>query len=152
MDDINNAWWPSVKKMEPLEAVRITADCLEAGSVVPPMAASIMALALRQYLAGKHDITGNLGLRPRRGGAHEVPTTVERRARRDDGIKRLYDAQDGCKTARAQRVADLLNSPPDPNYVTEADVFSYLLNLHQEFKGELPSSMRQVLRLVNGNS
>lgn len=136
--------------MDPLRAVRIAAECLEGGRIVPPDVAGILARALRQYLNGQHDITGNLGLRPRRGGAQDVPMTSERRTRRDECIKRLYDAQEGGKTVRAQKVAELLRSPPDSNLVTEADVFAYLLDLHREFGGELPSSMRQVLRLVDG--
>lgn len=142
------AWWHQPERMEPLEAVRLTAKCLEAGTVVPPMAASIMARALRQYLEGKHDITGNLGLRPSRGGSHKTALAIERMTKRDEGIKHVYSLQEGNKTERARKVACLLKESPKEGQVTEADVFAYLLDLHREFSGELPTSGRQVLRLV----
>ena len=152
MTSISCAWWhqpPTV--ITPLQALRIAVDCLETNRVVPGEAAVIVARAFRQYLDGQLDITGNLGLRPRQGGAHDVPAKVERRMVRDAAIKHLYDAQpEGCKTAKAQQVADMLKTPPDASQVTEADVFAYLLNLHQQFGQELPKSMRQVLRVVEG--
>lgn len=152
MDLISNAWWPCAKKTEPLAAVRITADCLEQGCIVPPDAAAIVAHAFRQYLAGHHDITGNLGLRPSRGGAHAVPIRAERRARRDACIKGLYNAQVGNKTVRAQKVVELLKSPPAAGVITEVDVLAHLNSLYQEFGEELPASPRQIMRLVDGKA
>lgn len=151
-NNLNAAWRPVAALMSPLEAVRLAADSLERGEVTPPAAAAILGRALRQYLAGHLDITDNLGLRPRRGGAHEVPGTKERRARRDAGIQQLYDAQTGCKAARARKVATLLATSPDANTVTEADVLRYVMDLHTEFGGELPTSMRQILRLTTGKA
>jgi hypothetical protein len=145
------AWWHTPPAtVTPFDAVRITVECLEDGKPVPPTAAGIMARALRLYLDGKSDITDNLGLRPRRGGRHETPVAIERKARRDDGIKQLFELQQGCKTERAQKVADLLKTPPPDGRVTEAEVFGYLMQLHEEFGGGLPTSMRQVLRVVDG--
>lgn len=138
--------------MSPLEVVRVTAKCLEDGTAVPPMAASIMARALRQYLEGRHDITGNLGLRPSRGGSQKTALAIERKTRRDNRIRHLYSLQEGGKTERAQKVANLLKDAPKEGRVTEADAFAYLLELHREFGGELPTSMRQVLRLVGDGS
>lgn len=148
------AWWhhapPIAQAMDPLEAVRVTADHLERGEPVPTAAAGIVARALRQYLAGQSDITGNLGLRPRRGGRYESPLAVERASRRNEGIKLLFDRQNGGKVERANKVAELLRAPPDEGRVTEADVFAHLVELHREFGGELPTSFRQVLRVVDG--
>lgn len=152
---LNPAWWQApVEQVDPLEAVRIGADCLEAGKVVPPAAASVLAKALRQYLAGRTDITGNLGLRPRRGGRHEAPLAVERRRQRDEGIRGLYDLQSGGKTERAKKVAALLAAPLNAELsaegrVSESDVFRHLMQLHRDHAGDLPTSMRQVLRVVD---
>lgn len=143
-------WWRTTQAMKPLEAIKITADHLEAGAVVPAAAASIIACAFRQYLAGQYDITKNLGLRPRRGGRHETPVAIARTEVRNTVIKKLVDLQDGRITNRCRAVADLLKTPPVESRVTEADVFRYLVELHQEFGGELPTSMRQVLRIVDG--
>lgn len=146
------AWWHQPEQTPPLDAVRITLDHLERGSPVPPAAASVIAKALRLYLDGHADITGNLGLRPRRGGRYEAPLALERRQARDEGIRRVYDLQDGTKTARAVKVAELLRTPPQAGQVTEADVFAYLLELHREHGGELPTSARQVMRVIDGDT
>ena len=152
--NLNPAWWHrQAPSIAPLEAVRIGAECLERGCVVPPGAAGIIAKALRLYLEGQTDITGNLGLRPRRGGRHKAPLAVERKTRRDAGIRQIYALQTGCKTERAQKVATLLQAPPEPvlsaeGRVSEEAVFKHLMDLHREFGGDLPTSMRQVLRVV----
>ncbi len=146
------AWWHHPEQLPPLEAVRITLDHLEQGTPVPSAAASVIAKALRLYLDGHADITANLGLRPRRGGRYEAPLVLERRQARDEGIRRVYDLQNGTKTARAEKVAELLRTPPQAGQVTEADVFSYLLELHREHGGELPTSARQVMRVIDGDT
>ena len=141
------AWWHQ-QPPTPLEALRITADSLERGEPVPPAAATIIAKALRAYLGGATDITGNLGLRPRRGGRHDAPLAREQRAQRDEGIRHVFALQDGPKTERAAKVAELLRTPPVDGRVTEADVMAHLLNLHRDHAGSLPQSARQVLRIV----
>lgn len=130
----------------------MTLNHLEHGTPVPPAAASVIVKALRLYLQGQTDITANLGLRPRRGGRYEAPLVLERRQARDKGIRRLYDLQDGTKTERAKKVAELLRTPPQNNRVTEADVFAYLMELHREHGGELPTSARQVMRVIDGDT
>lgn len=146
------AWWhtPAVVTVNPLEAVKTTAQCLEAGQPVPADAAKLVATALRQYLAGNSDITRNLGLRPRRGGRHETPVAIERTEQRNTAIKKLVELQDGLKTERCQKVADMLKTPPAETRVTESDVMGYVMDLHQKFGGSLPTSMRQILRIVDG--
>lgn len=148
----NCAWWHQPERMEPLEAVRLTAACLEGGQVVPPLAASIMARALRQYLDGQYDITRSLGLRPRRGGTHETPVRLEQATHRNEAIRAIYEAMPATsKTGRAEQTAQLLRCPPDPT-VTEGEVLGYVMRLHEEFGGTLPKSMRQVLRVVDGDT
>ena len=145
------AWWhnPKPQVIDPLEAVKTTAQCLEDGQPVPADAAKLVAAALRKYLAGQYDITGNLGLRPRRGGRHETPVAIARNEERNAAIKHLVELQDGSKTKRCEKVANLLKDPHVDSRVTEADVFGYLVKLHQDFGSELPTSMRQVLRIVD---
>jgi hypothetical protein len=146
------AWWHHPEQLQPLEAVRITLQHLKQGTPVPPAAASVIAKALRLYLDGQTDITANLGLRPRRGGRYEAPLVLERRQARDEGIRHLYALQDGTKTARAEKVAELLRAPPEAGRVTEADMFAYLLTLHRDHGAELPTSARQVLRVIDGDT
>lgn len=149
---LNPSWWHQAPTMQPLEAVRVTAECLECGDAVPAAAASIMARALRQYLAGESDITRNLGLRPRRGGTHETPLRLEQAIHRNEAIRAIYEAMPATsKTGRAEQTAQLLRTPPDSR-VTEAEVFGYVIRLHEEFGGTLPKSMRQVLRVVEGDT
>lgn len=146
----NCAWWHNPKPMKPLDAVQITLRCLEDGKAIPADAAALVASALRQYLNGHHDITGNLGLRPRRGGRYETPLAIERTEQRNTAIKHLVNIQDGPKTERCKRVAELLKDPPVESRVTESDVMGYVIKLHQEFGDGLPTSMRQILRIVDG--
>lgn len=148
---ISCAWWHQHEPTPaptPLDALRITADHLERGAAVPDLAANIVARAFRQYLEGQTDITKNLGLRPRRGGRNETPMALERRRARDSLIVQVYELQVGCKTERAGKVVALLRVRPGAARVTEEEVFAYLLDLHREHGGNLPTSMRQVLRVV----
>lgn len=151
---ISCAWWaqPAQQAITPLQALRLTLNAIEQGEAVPASAVSIVAPALRSYLEGRTgDLSGALGLRPRRGGRHETPLAVERRHARDSDILWLYEKQDGTKTQKAEKVATLLKTLPDPAHVTEEEIFAYLLELHREHGGNLPTSMRQVLRVVEGD-
>jgi len=138
--------------MQPLEAVRVAADYLERGDAVPQPAANIVARALRQYLEGQTDISRNLGLIPRRGGTHETPLRLEQAARRNQSIQAIFEAMPGhTQKARAEQTAQLLRSPPDPR-ITEADVFAHLSQLYEDHQGTLPTSSRQVIRIINGDT
>lgn len=149
---LNPSWWQPAPAMNPLEAIRVTAEALEHGDAVPTPAAAIVARALRQYLEGQTDITRNLGLRPRRGGTHETPLRLEQSTHRNEAIRAIYEAMPATsKTGRAEQTAQLLRTPPDAR-VTEAEVFGYVMRLHEEFGGTLPKSMRQVLRVVDGDT
>lgn len=127
-------------------------SAIEQGQPVPDAAAGVVVPALKAYLDGQTtDLTGALGLRPRRGGRNETPLALERKQARDAGIRRLYELQAGSKTERAEKVATLLKTTPDAARVTEEEIFAYLLELHREHGGNLPTSMRQVLRVVEGD-
>lgn len=145
---LSAVWWRSQRTMQPLEAIRITVDCLESGNPVPHPASSIIAKSLRQYLAGQTDISRNLGLRPRRGGTHETPLRVEEATHRNAAIKAIFEAMPGrTQGARAEETAQLLRNPPDMK-ITEADVFAHLLRLQEHHAGTLPTSSRQVIRII----
>ena len=61
---INCAWWHvPPKTIEPLDLIRTTIECLDAGVALPQAEAAILKNALRQYFQGQTDITRNLGLR-----------------------------------------------------------------------------------------
>ena len=143
----NPVWWHHpVPAMDPLQAVRITADCLETGEPVPTPAASLIARALRRFLAGETDLTKNLGLRPRRGGAHDAPLNRERTARRNSAIRAICEAQPGPSLkARAEQTAALLQAPPGQR-TTAADVRQFYLD-HPWSSSPGP---RQIMRIVSG--
>lgn len=150
---LNPSWWHQPPAMQPLDAIRLTAECLEQGTVVPVAAAAIVARALRQYLAGEQaDISISLGLRTRRGGAHETPLRLEQSALRNQSIRSIFAAMPGdTKKERAEQTAELLRRAPDPQ-ITEADVFANLMQLYAQHAGTLPTSARQVTRIINGDT
>lgn len=144
----NPGWWHQ-PAMAPLQALKIAAGCLECGEVVPAPAATILARALRRFLAGESDLTANLGLRPPRGGRNQTPVARELNDTRNDHIKALFDAQSGGKCERAKKVADLLSAGPT-NEITEAHVMTHLLWLNENFgDGNLPASFQRILGIVN---
>lgn len=149
-DDINHAWWPRPSTIKPLDALKTVLRCLQAGDPVPADAAQLVATALQKYLDGQHDITANLGLRPRRGGRYDTPMAIERAEKRNTAIKRLVDLQEGSQSVRCQKVADLLKDVPDAGRITESEVMAYTIELHREFGRELPTSMRQIWRISHG--
>jgi len=145
------SWWHSpAVAVDSLEAVRTTAQCLEDGQPVPADAAKLVSAAFRRYLAGEYDITRNLGLRPRRGGRHETPVAIERTERRNTFIKNLADQQDGPKTHRCETVAQLLKAPPNETRVTDFEVSESIRKFREEFGDDLPTSTRQIVRIVDG--
>lgn len=151
---VNPTWWhhqpPSI---DPLNALRVAAACLEAGQPVPLPEGRFIAKALRQYLDGQKDITANLGLRPRAGGRHEDPLVLERRRSRDACIRAAYDSHPGdTQTAKSEGVAELLRVPELPTQITEEAVFAYVLTLRRDFPEGLPTSGRQVLRIAKGET
>lgn len=147
---MNPVWWQTPQAMQPLDALRLTAGHLEAGTVVPAAAAKIVARAFRMYLAGQHDLTKNFGLRARRGGKYETPIAIESMTRRNQYIKAIFEAQEGGECERAEKVADLIRNPPKDAGLNEAHVMGFLMNLLEEFGGGVPTSMRHIKRIVDG--
>lgn len=148
------AWWHTgaPPRVEPLEVVRTVVGCLQRNEVVPEPAAAAMAKALSSYLEGKTDISANLGLRPCKGGRYEAPLAVEKRSRRDELIVKLYSAQaDGTKRERSERVAVLLKSPPATDAYTPDELAAGIAELHEKYAGDLPTSARQIDRVVSAN-
>jgi hypothetical protein len=151
MSGLNPVWWQQ-PAMGPLQAVRVTVECLEHGDAVPTAAAAIVALALRQYLAGQTDITRSLGLRPRRGGSHETPLHLEQATQRNQSIQAIFAAMPGrSQSDRAEQTALLLSKPP-AQHITEKDVFKHLVQLFESHAGTLPTSGRQILRIIKGQT
>ena len=149
--DIARAWWPRAAPVEPLTALHAMLDHLEKCEPASPGVADIFARALRLYLAGYTDITRNLGLRPRRGGRHETPLAHRSSQARNDCIRRVFELQEGRSNRdKAEKVAALLRSEPKQGAVTEEQMLGYVLQLHAEFGGTLPTSARQVLRVISG--
>ena len=116
---------------------------------MPSAAANFMLRGLRAYLEGRtSDLTGALGLRPRRGGAHETPLALERKQGRNAGIKLLYEMQDGSPIEKRAKVIKLLNMALDAPRSTDDELFAYALRLQYEPYGKLPTSTEQIARIV----
>ena len=158
MAQITPSWWHTPEpRMTPLDALRAVCKALEAGEAAPPPAARIVAAGLRQYLAGKTDITRNLGLRPRKGGKNETPLALEKKQKRNELILGIYDRQDGIPTAKAKKTAALLAqalatpvAPHRTGEINEADVIRNMIRLRMEFGDGLPTSWKCILRIAKG--
>jgi len=154
-EPLNPSWWHQ-PQTEPtaLELLRQAAQAMDAGEPVPMPAARVLVKALQGYLAGTQtDITRALGLRPRKGGAAEQPARLERTKNRDQLIVRLFSALDGADTARADRVARLLNQEPSlSSEISEEELTEAMAELHQLHGTALPTSGRQILRIARGQT
>lgn len=139
----NCCWWQP-KTIEPLEAIRVTLECLETGETVPELASNHVAQAFRRYLAGETDLNRNLGLRPRRG--HGTPLADERKAMRDHHIKKLFNAQIGRPAEKAKRTEHLLQNP---SLISDAELRKGIERICVEYGHELPTSTRQILRIAD---
>lgn len=159
MITLESAWFGASSQanartdQEPLESVRQALQAIEESRPIPLAAARVFARALRAYLNGQEqDITRALGLRPRRGGAAELPARLERRRARDELIDRAFRSMDGKDTRKAEHLARLLSEPPKATQITEADLFACIEQLQTQHGGDLPSSGRQILRVVRGDT
>lgn len=150
------AWWHTEQQqptLSALESIREAVQAVEAGNPIPMPAARVLVRAFRAYLDGRElDITRSLGLRPRRGGAAEVPARLERRRARDDLLGLAFHSMPGKDTTKAERLARILTAAPGSTVITEADLFACVEKLHAEHGGDLPSSGRQILRVVRGET
>jgi hypothetical protein len=150
---INCAWWHQTAPVEPLQALRSALSAIEAGEPLPGPVARVFAGALRQYLSGAEtDLTKGLGLRPRKGGAAELPTRLERSRARNAAICRAFALLPGLDGHRAEHLASLTASPPTSAVITEAELSACIEQLHQQYGGDLPTSGRQILRIVRGQT
>ena len=145
------AWWHATpEKIPPLQALRIALEAIEKEEPIPEPAAGIMAHALRAYLDGQTtDLTGALGLRPRRGGSHETPLAQEKQRENYALIRKIFDLQTGTKNERVKKVSELLKLTPANGVVTEGRLMAYVLRLHCENGGIVPSSIRHIRRIIS---
>lgn len=140
------SWWHKpASPHDPLQVVRLTLEAIQAGQPIPATAANALADALNGYLAGKTDLTKNLGLRPKRG--YRVPAKVARQTERDELIKKVVDAQpQSTPTERAKSAAKLLAKKDGP--INEVDVMAHLIKLHKDFGDELPTTWRRIFDIT----
>lgn len=139
--------------LSPLQCIREALEAMEAGLPIPAPSSRVLVRALRAYLDGtERDITRSLGLRPRRGGAAEVPAVMERRQQLEGLVCRAFSGLVGKDTTRAKRLAEILADPPSSAPVTEAEVAADIAELRAKYAGELPGSHRQILRIVRGET
>jgi hypothetical protein len=90
---------------------------------------------IKHCLAKGGDLNQALGVKVKRGGAHDVPATRRRLRERDDELRALAAALPGKPTARANALIEKLQAR-DPQ----------LLVLHQDFG--MPTSTRQLVRII----
>lgn len=147
---LQTAWFPVNARPSAIDMLREVLCALDEGRPVRRDAAAHLASALRRYIAGDHDITANLGLRPKKG--KRAQPSVERKAARDSHIRAIFEQLPGTRTDRAKRTAALLAAPPRVAYgqteITEGDVMAHLADLHREHGGDIPKSWVHILRVV----
>jgi hypothetical protein len=149
---VNPVWWQAPQSMKPLDAVKITADHLEAGTVVPQLAAKIVSNAFRQYLAGETDMNRCFGLRPRRGGAHETPLAREKTAKRDAAILGLCGLVKGRNHTKAKYVSSLLAQGQPTGRITDADLQINFLRQYESLGTKETLSTRTIERILKRHS
>lgn len=146
-----HAWFQTQAQPQPIDMLREVLSALDDGRPVRRDAAAHLASALRRYIAGEHDITANLGLRPSKGKRAQL--SIERKAARDSHIRAIFEQLPGTRTDRAKRTAALLTAPapvaPPASEITEGDVMAHLAELHREHGSELPRSWPHILRVVD---
>jgi hypothetical protein len=74
----------------------------------------------------------------------------ERRRNRNDLIVRLFDAQPGNNSEKAERVAKIMGGQAPASEVTDSELTAAMARLLQEFGADLPKSARHIMRLVAG--
>ena len=145
------AWFPTRTHPQPIDMLREVLSALDEGRPVRRDAAAHLASALRRYIAGEHDITANLGLRPSKGRRAQL--SIERKAARDSHIRAIFEQLPGTRTDRAKQTAALLTAPPPVTWpareITEGDVMEHLAELHREHGSDLPRSWPHILRVVD---
>ncbi len=148
---LQNAWFPGWNQSRPIDVLREVLTALDEGRPVRKDAAAHFASALRRYIAGEHDITANLGLRPSKGKRAQL--SIERKAARDSHIRAIFAQVPGTRTDRAKRTAALLTARPPVAWpdreITEGDVMAHLAELHREHGSDLPRSWPHILRVVD---
>lgn len=139
----NPSWWHRRARLDPLDALRTVADCLERRRAVPEPAASMVAAALRRYLCGDEDLMAALNLRPARGKRSAV--SAARSAQRNELLRQAFDQMGGATaTARAQELARLLHGSATAPPKGLSAIVEELRSDHDR----LPQSGRQILRVV----
>jgi hypothetical protein len=151
---VHAAWFPAstnrvlLSQDRALDCLRQALEAIEDGRPLPPEPAGVFAGALRGYLSGRQrDLTRALGLRPRRGGATEEPVRAAQLTARNQSIQRLFDLASGSDCDRAEAVARWITAD-SPSEITEADVGQAVAAFREQHSGRVPSSGRQVLRIV----
>lgn len=146
--DLARAWWP-VARLSPIDALREVLAALEEGRPASAAAARHVAAGLRLFLQGQRDITRNLGLRTRRGGRHDTDQAREIADTRN-GLIRAGAKLVGGHTTKEQ-VAALQGLMAVPVGQIDDEQLRFVLGkLHDEHEGQIPTSLRQLERIVGG--
>ena len=145
------AWWTAPPdRHDPLELLeRDALPALRAGQPVPMAAARLIESGLRHIMAGR---TFEAGLDLARHH-HRRPAAHHAQAWRNDALRRLAALLPPASRRKlASKIADLLHRPgaqPDRGlYLTEADLLLDELRLRARHGLDLPTSERQIARIL----
>ena len=145
------AWWIAPPdRHDPLELLeRDALPALRAGQPVPMAAARLIESGLQHIMAGR---TFEAGLNLARHH-HRRPATHHAQAWRNDALRRLAALLPPASRRKlASQIADLLHRPgAQPNcglYLTDADLLLDELRLRARHGLDLPTSERQIARIL----
>ena len=127
---INNcAWWQPECHTDPLEAVRITSECLKREEAVPKHAALIVYRALDKFLdSGDMDLFRHLDIKPKQGGRN--PVKIEKMGIRNSWMKRIYDSITGRPEGKAR---ETLRMYENPDMLSDPELQEGFRKLRREF-------------------
>lgn len=125
---------PSV--LDRAEQLQRAADVLRASA---DPAARHVATAFERWIAEGGDLHQHLGVRVRRGGAHDLPHRKARKQARDEQIRAIADGLPKSPKSRAAQIREMLLAR-DPT----------LLVIHER-TAPVPSSEAQLRRILHGS-
>ena len=148
--NLNPSWWNLATvepEPDPLEAVRITMDCLRRGDPVPEPVASLLLDGLMRFMAGT-SFERALGLQATQSG-QRTPVQIAAMERRNGMIRSLADLLPGKIGDKADTIAELLTATSRSRCgILEADQLADELRVLKLAGLDLPTSSRQIRRVI----
>ena len=148
----NPSWWTATKpapERDPLDAINTLANCLRQGAPVPEPAASLLLDGLLRFMTGSRFELA-MGLQAPRSG-QRTPVQIAAMERRNGMIRDLAELLPGKTGDKADAIAALLSGTGRARCgILEADMLAEELRALKQAGLELPTSARQIRRVICG--